>query len=62
MQVLRTITGLAFAAALAAGGTAFAEEQHFTATMTGGEEVPPVETSATGTADITYDTETMELT
>jgi hypothetical protein len=62
MQALRTITGLAFAAALAAGGTALAEEQRFTATLTGGEEVPPVETSATGTADVTYDTETMELT
>jgi hypothetical protein len=58
---MRILTGLMFSAALFAG-TAYAEEQHFTATLTGGEEVPPVETAATGTADVTYNTETMEVT
>ncbi len=56
------IAGSAFAASLVLGGAAFAEEMKFAAELSGGEEVPPVETSATGTADVTYDSETMELT
>lgn len=61
MQRFRTIAGLALAAAFATAGSAFAEEKQFTAALSGGEEVPPVETAASGSADVTYDTETMEL-
>jgi hypothetical protein len=52
---------LAFAAMLATGGPVSAEEMKYMANLSGGEEVPPVETAASGTADITYDSETMEL-
>jgi len=52
---------LALAAALATGGLASAEETKLTAELTGAEEVPPVETAATGTADVTWNSETMEL-
>lgn len=52
------LAGLAFSFAL---GTAFAEEMKFKAEMSGAEEVPPVETQATGTADITFDSESKEL-
>ena len=62
MRAFRTIAGLAFAFGTIAVGSAFAEEKHFTAALTGAEEVPPVETAATGSADVTYDTETMMLT
>jgi hypothetical protein len=55
------VAGFSVAIALLAGG-AYAEEMKFSATLTGGEEVPPVETGGTGTADVTYDTESMELT
>nr|WP_244514696.1 CHRD domain-containing protein [Ensifer sp. LCM 4579] len=34
----------------------------FKAELKGSEEVPPVETSATGTADVSYDTESKNLT
>lgn len=54
--------GLALAGALALGGAASAEEQHYTATLTGGEEVPATDSAGTGTATATYDTETKELT
>lgn len=60
--VLKTgIAGFALATFMALGASAFAEEMKFKADLTGGEEVPPVETSATGSADITYDTESKEL-
>lgn len=36
---------------------AFAEELKFTADLTGGAEVPPTESTATGTADVTVDTD-----
>lgn len=51
--------GLAFCLAL--GASAFAEEMKFKAELSGGEEVPPVETSATGMADITYDSDSKML-
>ena len=50
MYALRSgIAGFAFAAVLAAGGVASAEQMKFKANLSGAEEVPPVETSATGT-------------
>lgn len=58
---IQTLAGVTFALGLAAG-SAFAEERHFTVTLTGAEEVPPVETEGTGSADVIYDTETMTLT
>ena len=36
---------------------AFAEELKFSTDLTGAAEVPPTETTATGTADVTVDTE-----
>jgi Cu/Zn superoxide dismutase len=36
---------------------AFAEEMKFTADLTAGAEVPPTESAATGTAEVTVDTE-----
>lgn len=53
------LAGLALSLAL--GTAAFAEEMKFKADLTGSEEVPPVETQATGSADITYDSESKEL-
>lgn len=53
------------AASLLAGtfgvASAFAEETKFMATLSGAEEVPPVETAATGTANVTWNSETKEL-
>jgi hypothetical protein len=60
MRTIRTL--LATAALVAAGSFASAEEMKFMANMTGAEEVPPVETSATGMADVTYDSDTKKLT
>jgi hypothetical protein len=52
---------LAMAAILAAGG-ALAEVVHFTAKLDGASETPPRDTKATGTADVTLDTDTKLLT
>lgn len=56
------LASIAVAAALAFGGTARAEQQHYMATLTGGEEVPPTDSAGTGTATATYDTDTKEFT
>jgi hypothetical protein len=53
---------VAFALAAVLGSGASAEEVKYHAALTGGEEVPPVETAASGMADVTYNSETMELT
>jgi hypothetical protein len=53
------LAGIAFFGFLSAG--AFAEEMKFMAELSGAQEVPPVETDAMGTADVTYDTESKEL-
>ena len=53
---------LALAAIMASAGMAAAEEMKFTAELSPASEVPPVESGGTGMADITYDTESMELT
>ena len=51
--------------AVAAAGTlalpAAAEEMKFMAELTGEAQVPPVETAATGMADVTVDTEAMSV-
>jgi hypothetical protein len=39
----------------------FAAETKFKATLSGGEEVPPTDSAATGTADVTFNTDTKEL-
>ena len=62
MRFSRTIVAsLAASAALALVGAATAEEMKMSAELSGAEEVPPVETSATGTTDVTYDTESKML-
>lgn len=48
-------------AACLAVGPAAAEETKFMAMLTGAEEVPPVETAGTGSADVTWNSETKEL-
>jgi hypothetical protein len=52
---------LAIAAFLATAGMASAQETKFMANLTGGEEVPPVETAATGMADVTWNAGSKEL-
>jgi hypothetical protein len=53
--------GLAVTAFLATGAAAIAEEMKFKADLKGSEEVPPVMTDATGTADVTYDSDAKAL-
>ena len=57
--------GLAAASLLAAvtlaAAPAFAEETKFMAMLSGAEEVPPVETGGTGSANVTWNSETKEL-
>lgn len=53
-------TGAAVAVLLAA--PALAETVTFNTDLSGANEVPPVETPATGTAEASFDTETKELT
>ncbi|MGI0526601.1 CHRD domain-containing protein [Rhizobium giardinii] len=55
------IGALALVGYLAVAATGFAEEMKFKADLKGSTEVPPVQTSATGTADITYDSATKNL-
>lgn len=63
MQSWTKTTGIVVALGfLAAASVGLAEEMKFEAELSGSEEVPPVETSATGTADVTYDTESKNLT
>jgi hypothetical protein len=54
-------TAIAVGLLFAAAGAASAQETKFMANLTGAEEVPPVETSATGMADITWDAATKGL-
>ncbi|OAP42537.1 CHRD domain-containing protein [Sinorhizobium glycinis] len=46
---------------LAAASGGYAEQMKFMAELKGSEEVPPVQTSATGMANITYDSESKNL-
>ena len=58
----RTYTAvLALASAGAFALPAVAEEMKFMAELTGAAQVPPVETEATGVADVTVDTEAMTI-
>ena len=54
-------SGLFGLAICLAAGTASAEEMKFMAELTGAQEVPPVETTASGMMDVTYDTESKML-
>jgi hypothetical protein len=47
----------AFAAALVSSGTASAETMEMEVALEGSQEVPPVETSATGEVKVTYDSD-----
>ena len=55
------IGAFAFVGFLAVGAPGFAEEMKFKADLKGSTEVPPVQTSAAGTADITYDSASKSL-
>lgn len=55
------VAGVAAAAVIFGAGIAAAQETKLMASLTGGEEVPPVETAATGTADITWNADSKEL-
>ncbi|MDQ6433413.1 CHRD domain-containing protein [Mesorhizobium sp. LHD-90] len=54
-------TGLTLAAALFAASPAMAEMVKMSATLEASQEVPPNDSAAKGTADITFDTETRKL-
>jgi hypothetical protein len=54
------LAALALATAFA-GGAAYAETMTMDVELSGAQQVPPVETSASGTAEVTYDTETRKL-
>jgi CHRD domain len=55
------MTALAFVLA-ASTGTALAKSESFTVALTGATQVPPVETAGKGTAALTYDPATREVT
>jgi len=54
------MAGFVFAAALLAG-TASAEQMEMTIELSGDQQNPPVETDASGEAEVTFDTETRQL-
>jgi len=58
----RTAVALAAFAAFAWVGIAQAAPIHFTVPLSGGEQVPPVDTAGKGTATITYDPATRVVT
>ena len=59
---LRATTALlALAAATAFAAPAFAEQKSYMADLTGAAQVPPVDTQATGKADVTVDTDAMTI-
>jgi hypothetical protein len=53
---------MAGCALLALAGSAFAAEMMMKTELSAAQEVPPVESAATGTADVTYDDATKTLT
>ena len=55
------LAGFVLAAGLAVAGTAHAEEMTMNIELTGAQEVPPVETSATGEIEVMFDTDTRKL-
>jgi hypothetical protein len=54
----KTLALLSAAALLAMSTPVLAEQKTFSATLTAAEEVPPTDSTATGTVAATYDTET----
>ena len=58
----RAIVGVALLASLAWTGLAQAAPVSFTVDLSGGEQVPPVTTSGSGKADLTYDAATRTVT
>ena len=58
----RTFAILSAAAMLALSTPAFAEQKTFSATLTAAEEVPPTQSTGTGTVEATFDTETKVFT
>ncbi len=62
MRIANAAVGAAMlAVALGWGGSALAEETKFMATLSGAEETPPNDSAGTGTADITWNSDTKEL-
>ena len=55
------IVGVALAAGLILGGVAYAENMTMEVELTGSQEVPPVETSANGKIEVTFDSDTRML-
>ena len=58
---VRTSTTLLALAAAGLLSPAWAEQMSYSAELTGAAQVPPVETEATGSADVTVDTEAMTV-
>jgi hypothetical protein len=58
----RTVLALASLSAVAVAATAQAAPMSFTVPLTGAQQVPAVQTSGSGTADLTYDPTTRVLT
>ena len=58
----RTLAILTAAALLAVSTPVLAEQKMFSATLSAGEEVPPNDSTGTGTVEATFDTETKAFT
>jgi len=61
MRKFGLVAASLFAATTLAVAPAFAQETKFMAMLSGAEEVPPVETGGTGSANVTWNSETKEL-
>ncbi len=62
ISISRRIVMIAACAAAVAGWAVTAKAETFKVALAGAQQVPPVETSGTGTADLTYDPSTRMLT
>lgn len=62
MRLTKTLAVAVAASALTFVGAAYAETMTFKADLKGAEEVPPVNTGAKGSADVTYDSSGKKLT
>ena len=60
--MIKTLAILTAAALLAVSTPVLAEQKMFSATLSAGEEVPPNDSTATGTVEATFDTETKAFT
>lgn len=62
MRFIQTaVSALTLAVAIGFAGSALAEETKFMAMLTGTEEVPPTDSAGTGTANITWNSDTKVL-